>query len=382
MAYSSSSAVPVANGDQVTVIDFRSDTITRPSAGMRQAIAEAVVGDDVYGEDPTVNELQRRCAEMFGMEAALFVPTGTMGNLISILVHCRERGLEAIVGHKAHILLNEQAGIAQFAGVIPRTIQNLPDGTFDLNELRRLIRPTHDVHQPNTRMICLENSHNFCGGKALPLDFVKQVYQIAHENNCVVHTDGARILNAAEALGVHVSEILKYSDSVNMCFSKGLAAPVGSIIAGTREFIDKALRMRKGLGGGMRQVGILAAAALYSLEHVRPRLYEDHLWAAAIAKAARKAGQGVVHISEEGVDTNMVMFEVVKPGLTAHLLADRLLQVTEKEKEDLGESIVVKSCAISPMVTRVVTHNDLNTDMVAMAIKKISYVLEEFGKEE
>ncbi|XP_052771433.1 uncharacterized protein LOC128211068 [Mya arenaria] len=382
MSYAS--PLPVPSNDVINkprVVDLRSDTLTLPSPGMRRAMAEAEVGDDVYSEDPTVIELQRRCAELFGMEAALLVPTGTMGNLISILVHCRERGQEAVVGDQSHILLNEQAGIAQFAGVCPRTIKNLPDGTFDVDELRRYLRPTNDVHQPWTKLICLENSHNFCGGKALPMSFIKKVYEVAQENNIKVHTDGARILNSAVALGVPVSEILKYSDSVNMCFSKGLAAPVGSIIAGTQDFIKMAVRMRKGLGGGLRQSGIFAAAALYSLEHVLPRLYKDNQWAAQIAEAVSDVCEGVARIPKDGMDTNMVMFEMVKPGLTARDFSNRLIEVTDEERSALGEVAVrIRSVAIYPMVTRLVTHNDLDDEMVAMAIKKIRYVLGELAK--
>ncbi|XP_053391697.1 uncharacterized protein LOC128554429 isoform X2 [Mercenaria mercenaria] len=359
------------------LVDLRSDTITKPGPAMRKAMAEAEVGDDVYGEDPTVNELQRRCAELFGTEDALLVPTGTMGNLISILVHCRERGQEAIIGHKSHILLNEQAGIAQFAGVMPRTIRNNDDGTYDLDKLRKAIRPLSDVHQPHTGLICHENSQNFCGGKALPLSFLKEVWQIAKEHNIKVHTDGARILNSAVALGVPVSEIMKYSDSVNMCFSKGLAAPIGSIIAGSKDFIDMAKRMRKGLGGGMRQAGVVAAAAIYSLDNIVPRLQEDNVWAKKIANAIKDLNSKAIHIPEDGIDTNMIMFEMLKPGLTAAQFCQRMMEVTDKEREELGESIAVRGVAIYPHITRIVTHNDLNSDMIDKAIKKLKYIVKE-----
>ncbi|XP_060588289.1 uncharacterized protein LOC132743742 [Ruditapes philippinarum] len=362
---------------EIKHVDLRSDTITKPSPAMRQAMAEAEVGDDVYGEDPTVNELQRRCAELFGTEDSLLVPTGTMGNLISILVHCRERGQEAIVGHKSHILLNEQAGISQFAGVMARTIQNNDDGTFDLDELCRVIRPVNDVHQPITKLICLENSQNFCGGKALPLSFLKQVWQIAKDNNIKVHTDGARILNSAAAQGVPVSEIMKYSDSVNMCFSKGLAAPIGSIIAGSKDFIHMAKRMRKGLGGGMRQAGVVAAAALYSLDNIVPKLYVDNNNASQVAKAIKEVNSTAIGITDVGLDTNMVMFEMLKPGLKSAQFSQRLMEVTDKEREELGESITVRSVPIYPHITRIVTHNDLDSEMIVLAIKKLRYVVQE-----
>ncbi|KAJ8318402.1 hypothetical protein KUTeg_003493 [Tegillarca granosa] len=251
---------------------------------MREAMASAEVGDDVFGEDPTVNELQKKCASLFGKEDALFVPTGTMGNLISVMTHCRERGLEAILGTKSHIFIHEQGGISQVAGVLASTIENNPDGTFDIDKIKERIRLTDDPHFPYTRLICLENTQNMCGGKVLPMSFMQDVYGLASELGLKVHLDGARLMNAATALNVPPSEILKYVDSASMCFSKGLACPVGSIIAGTKPFIKQAKRTRKLLGGGMRQAGVLAAAALYSIDNIIPRLHIDHQHAQMLAK--------------------------------------------------------------------------------------------------
>ncbi|KAK3607428.1 hypothetical protein CHS0354_035122 [Potamilus streckersoni] len=308
------------------VIDLRSDTITKPTPAMREAMAKAVVGDDVYREDPTVNELQDRCAALFGMEAALFVPTGTMGNLVSILTHCQQRGLEAILGDQSHIFLNEQGGIAQFAGVLPRSIKNKSDGTFDIEEMKSMLRPINDPHQTWTKLICLENTHNFCGGKVLPLDFLQQVHDFAEKNDLIVHMDGARVMNAAVALQIPVSEILKHVHSVSVCFSKGLAAPVGSIIGGSKKFIDMAIRMRKVLGGGTRQVGVLAAAALVSLDQVLPRLHVDHTHARIIAEAIQQENGGVVTVDVAGVHSNIIVMHIIKDGILAKDLVRRLMQ--------------------------------------------------------
>ncbi|KAL3877760.1 hypothetical protein ACJMK2_035422 [Sinanodonta woodiana] len=371
-AYSSAANGPV-------VIDLRSDTITKPTPAMREAMAKAVVGDDVYGEDPTVNELQDRCAKLFGMEAALFVPTGTMGNLISILTHCQQRGLEAILGDQSHIFLNEQGGIAQFAGVLPRSIKNKSDGTFDLAEMKSKLRPMNDPHQTRTKLICLENTHNFCGGKVLPLDFLQQVHDFAQKHDLIVHMDGARVMNAAVALQIPVSEILKHVHTVSVCFSKGMAAPVGSVIGGNKKFIDMAIRMRKALGGGTRQVGVLAAAALVSLDQVLPRLHVDHAHARIIAEAIHQENGGVVSVDVEGVHSNIIVIHIIKEGILAKDLVHRLMQVTKEENATLGKKIHVKTGAMYDRVVRIVTHNDLDHEGVLLAINKIHYVLRELS---
>lgn len=361
------------------IVDLRSDTITKPPPGMRQAMANAEVGDDVFREDPTVNELQNRCANLFGKEAALFVPSGTMGNLISIMTHCQGRGLETIIGDTSHIFKYEQGGIAQFAGVMSALVHNKPDGTFDLEEFRSKIRPLDDPHQPHTRLVCLENTHNCCGGKVLPISFMKEVYSIAKENNLLVHVDGARILNAASVLNVPVSDILKYADSVNMCFSKGLAAPVGSIIAGTRPFIETALRLRKALGGGLRQSGILAAAALYSLDHIAPRLGEDHVNAETLVKGMMSVDQNVVSVNTEDVHTNILMIPIVSQSVTSEMVINRLEQVTDSEEEELDGRIILKGMAWGPKLVRFVVHNDISTADIEKGVQKFQFVLKELS---
>ncbi|XP_021374437.1 probable low-specificity L-threonine aldolase 2 isoform X2 [Mizuhopecten yessoensis] len=361
------------------VVDLRSDTLTKPTPGMRQAMANAEVGDDVFGEDPTVNELQKRCADLFGKEAALFVPTGTMGNLIAILTHCQGRGLEAIIGDGSHICWYEQGGIAQFAGVMPALIHNKSDGTVDLDELKSKIRPLDDPHQPHTRLICLENTHNRCGGKVLPVSFMKEVYSIAQENNLSVHLDGARVLNAAAALKIPVSDILQYTDSVNMCFSKGLASPVGSIIAGTKAFIATALRMRKALGGGLRQSGILAAAAIYSLDHIVPRLGDDHIHAQMLAEGIMSVDQNVASINVDDVHTNILMITVVSERVSAEMVVNRLTQVTAAEENELGCRVAIKGMVWGPKLIRLVTHNDISSTDLQKAVHKMQFILKEFS---
>ncbi|MBI3164365.1 MAG: low-specificity L-threonine aldolase [Chloroflexi bacterium] len=255
-------------------VDLRSDTVTRPTPEMREAMAEAEVGDDVYMGDPTVNKLQEKAAEMLGKEDSLFVPSGTMGNLLALLVHC-QRGDEAIIGVKSHIYMNEAGGMSALGGIHPRPLANQVDGTLSLDDIRASIQSA-DVHHTITRLICLENTQNVCGGLPLSVEYTQAVGQIARENNLSLHIDGARIFNAAAALNVSVKELAAPADSVMFCLSKGLASPVGSILVGTKQFIKRARHLRKMVGGGMRQVGVLAAAGLISLEKMSGRLREDH----------------------------------------------------------------------------------------------------------
>ena len=255
-------------------IDFRSDTITLPTEEMRAAIAAAPVGDDVYGEDPTINQLEQKSAALFGKEAALFVSSGTQGNLVSILTHCG-RGAELIAGDQSHIIHYEVAGMSALGGVMPRIIPNQPDGTLDLETIESSIRG-ENIHFPETKLICIENTHNRCNGTPLTVEYTKSVYQLAHKHNIKVHTDGARIFNAAVRLGVEVKDFAKYTDSLTFCLSKGLGAPVGSVIVGDKDFIKRARKNRKMLGGGMRQAGLLAAAGIYALDNHVERLSIDH----------------------------------------------------------------------------------------------------------
>jgi threonine aldolase len=264
------------------IIDLRSDTVTQPTPAMRETMARAEVGDDVYGEDPTVNRLEQTAAERMGKEAALFVASGTMGNLVALLTHCG-RGDEVILGDLSHTFLFEQGGMAALGGITPWPVPNQPDGTLRLEDVERAIREDN-VHFPRTRLVCLENTHNMCNGTPLTVEYTAQVAQLAHARGLRVHLDGARIFNAAAALGVDVRELVREVDSVMFCLSKGLCAPVGSLVCGSAEFIAGARRARKVLGGGMRQAGVLAAAGLVALEQMADRVGEDNARARRLAE--------------------------------------------------------------------------------------------------
>ncbi|GAB4441058.1 MAG: low-specificity L-threonine aldolase [Anaerolineae bacterium] len=287
-------------------IDLRSDTVSWPTPRMRQAMAEAEVGDDVYGDDPTVNRLQAMAAEMLGMEAALFVASGTMGNLAAVLSHCT-RGDEMILGDVSHVFLNEAGGSAALGGVHARTVPVQPDGTLRLEDIRRAVR-ADNPHFPTTRLLCLENTQNTVGGQPLGADYMRAAIDLAHELHLKVHVDGARIFNAAVALGVEARDLVKGADSVMFCLSKGLCAPVGSMLCGSEAFIARALRARKMLGGGMRQAGVLAAAGIVALEEMVARLAEDHANACRLAEGLA-AIDGIV-IDPARVRTNMVQFDL------------------------------------------------------------------------
>jgi threonine aldolase len=290
-------------------IDLRSDTVTRPTPAMRRAMAEAEVGDDVYGEDPTVNQLEERVAALLGKEAALYVPSGTMGNLVAVLAHCG-RGDEVILGDKAHIFLYERGGSAALGGVHPRTLPNQPDGSLDLDQVADAVRDEND-HYPVSRLLALENTHNRCGGRALRPAYVDAAGALAHSRGLQLHIDGARLWNAAVALDESPARLAAAADSVNVCFSKGLGAPVGSALAGSRAFIRQARRMRKQVGGGMRQAGILAAACLVALDEMVERLADDHDNARLLAHGLA-AIDGVL-LDPQTVETNIVYFDLA-PG--------------------------------------------------------------------
>jgi len=262
-------------------IDLRSDTVTRPTEAMRQAMANAEVGDDVFGEDPTVNKLQMMAAEKMGKQAGLFLPSGTMGNLAAILAHCG-RGDEVILGNKAHTFLYEAGGVSALGGVHSYQLPNQPDGTLLLQDIQAAIRSV-DAHQPISRLVCLENTHNRCGAVALTADYTQKVGELAHQRGLLLHLDGARLFNAAVVQGVSAKVLAESADSVTFCLSKGLSAPIGSVLCGSSEFITRAHRIRKQLGGGMRQAGILAAAGIVALETMVERLAEDHKRAQSLA---------------------------------------------------------------------------------------------------
>lgn len=301
-------------------IDLRSDTITKPTAEMWEAISHAEVGDDVYGEDPSVNQLEKMSAELLGKEAGLFVPSGTMGNLAAILTHC-ERGSEIILGDHAHTFLYEVGGIAALGGIHSHTIPNQPDGTFLLEDVEAAVRGDN-IHFPPTRLITLENTHNRCGGAPLSVDYTRRIGELAVRFGLRIHLDGARIFNAAAALGVEPAALAAPVDSVMFCLSKGLGAPVGSVICGSTGFIERARKTRKMLGGGMRQAGVIAAAGVYALEYIRPRLIEDHKRAQDLA-AGLKDLPGI-QINPEVPATNMVYLDLNQnlSGNEADLLAE------------------------------------------------------------
>lgn len=302
------------------IIDLRSDTVTLPTPAMREAMFRAEVGDDVFGDDPTVNRLENMAAAMTGKEAALFVPSGTMGNLICLLTHCG-RGDEAILGDQSHIFVNEAGGIAALGGINPHTIRNQPDGTLDLEEVEGAIR-ADNIHFPRTRLICLENTHNRCYGAPLTPEYMESVAAIARRHNLAIHLDGARIFNAAAALGVPVTDLTRQADSLIFCISKGLAAPVGSLVCGTADFIRQARRKRKQLGGGMRQAGILAAAGIVALEGMIERLAEDHENARLLA--AGLADIAGLRVEPERVATNIIYCELAGPRLTLEEFLGRI----------------------------------------------------------
>ena len=301
------------------MIDLRSDTVTLPTPAMREAMARAEVGDDVFGEDPTVNRLEEAAAARTGKEAALFTASGTMANLVSLLTHCR-RGDEAIMGDLAHTYYFEVGGSAALGGIHPRPLPNQPDGTLALGAIEAAIRPVDD-HFPTTRLVCLENTHNRCGGAVLPPGYVAAVAALVKPHGIALHIDGARIFNAAAATGAPVKDLVAVADSVSFCLSKGLSAPVGSLLCGPRPFIAQARRYRKMAGGGMRQAGVLAAAGLVALDTMVGRLVEDHAHAARLAAGiAATPGLSI----PRGVETNIVIFEVDRAVMTAASFVEHL----------------------------------------------------------
>jgi threonine aldolase len=329
------------------IVDLRSDTLTKPTPAMRQAMAEAEVGDDVFGEDPTVNRLEEMAAERLGKEAGLYVASGTMGNLVSQMAHCN-RGDEMILGDKAHTFYYEQGGTAAVAGIHPRTLPNQPDGKLALF--------------PRTRLIALENTHNVCNGSPLEVAYMQSVKKLADRHGINIHLDGARLFNAAVALGVNASQLADLTDSVSFCLSKGLAAPVGSVVCGTKNFIARARRARKVLGGGMRQAGVLAAAGIIALTEMTGRLAEDHA-------NARKLADGLAQMNGLVIDpgrikTNIVFFETTPDGLAADELEKRLNQEG------------IKILALGPRRMRAVTHYHISGDDIDFALGVFSKILE------
>jgi threonine aldolase len=343
-------------------IDLRSDTVTQPTPLMREAMAKAEVGDDVYGEDPTINRLQEKAAEMMGKEAGLFVPSGTMGNLAAVLAHC-QRGDEVILGNKAHTFLFEAGGISALGGVHSYQLPNLPDGTLALDDIREAIRPDNP-HDPISRLVALENTQNRCGGVAITGEYTRKVAELSHENGLSVHVDGARIFNAAAALGVPAGELVETVDSVTFCLSKALCAPVGSVLCGSKNFIQRALRARKILGGGMRQAGILAAAGIVALETMVGRLTEDHTRAKRLAQGLR-AVPGLV--MDPGTPyTNMIFCELDK---VVPMNASEVVSALERRGVLVGDTSLRRF--------RLVTHYWIDDAAVDLTVEAFTEVLSE-----
>jgi len=336
------------------MIDLRSDTATRPTPGMRAAMASAEVGDDVLGEDPTINALQERVADYLGMEAALFVPSGTMSNQIGIRAHTQP-GDELLCESTNHIYVWEAGGPAALSGVTCRTIEG-DYGVLDVTQLDDKIRPLND-HYVRTRIVCLENTHNRGGGRVYPIEKIQAISEWAHANDLTMHLDGARLWNAVVASGISGREWGKQFDSISVCFSKGLGAPVGSALAGTKEFIEKSKRIRKLFGGGMRQGGIIAAAALYAMDNHIERLAEDHANAQIIAEAVTDTPG--LRLDPGVVETNLVWFEV-----------DRELGTAKEVSAHLREKGVLVS-STGPRVLRACTHLDVSKAQCLQAAELI-----------
>lgn len=333
-------------------IDLRSDTVTRPTPAMRRAMAEAEVGDDVFGEDPTVRRLEEAAAARLGKEAALFVSSGTQGNLVALLCHCR-RGEEAVMGDESHTFIYEAGGSAAVGGIHPRPVATEADGRLDLEQLRSALR-TENVHFPRSRLICLENSHNRRGGAVLDAAYMGRVREIAQGHGLAIHLDGARLFNAAVALGVEAAVLAQDADSVSFCLSKGLSAPVGSLLCGPAPFIAEARRARKLLGGGMRQGGIIAAAGLVALEQMVDRLAEDHARARRLAEGL--AEMPGLRLCPEDVRTNIVLVSVDSALMTAAELCR------------LAAAEGLLFFPVSSHAVRLVTHGDVDDQAIEDAL--------------
>ena len=341
------------------IIDLRSDTMTQPTDAMRRAMAEAKVGDDVFGEDPTVNQLEELAAERLGKEAALYVSSGTMGNLVSQLTHCG-RGDEIILGSHSHTFFFEQGGSAAVGGIHPRTVPNQPDGKLALEDIEAAIRGDN-VHFPISRLIILENTHNLCNGCPQDIDYMKAVREIASRHKLKIHVDGARFFNAAVALDVDPKELAAEVDSVSFCLSKGLAAPVGSLICGRQDFIENARRARKVVGGGMRQAGVLAAAGIVALNEMVDRLADDHANANKLAMGL--AEMPGISIDPDQIQTNIIFFEVTREGMTPEEFVQHI------------DADGIRMLPVGPHKVRAVTHYHITSQDIDQALGVISKVM-------
>ena len=341
-------------------IDLRSDTVSHPTAEMREAMANAAVGDDVYHDDPTVNQLEADAAAKLGKEAAVFVTSGTQGNLCALLAHC-QRGESIIIGDSSHIFRFEQGGMAQFGGVIPHTVPVQADATMRLCDLENAINPD-DEHKPVTRLVALENTHNAAGGVPVSAEYTAEVAEFARRHGLLLHIDGARIFNAAAAFTVDVRDLVAEADSVTFCLSKGLCAPVGSVLAGRRDFIRRARRARKALGGGLRQAGVLAAAGLIALHDMTDRLVEDHQNAQLLAEGLSE----IPGVRIQSQNTNFIFFS----------LAPDIEMTLEEFVRDLREDYNIH---MSPYggekgVIRLRTHYWIDRPAIAKIVSAVSAI--------
>ena len=336
-------------------IDLRSDTVTKPSAEMRRAMFEAEVGDDVYAEDPTINRLEKRAAEVFGREAALFVPSGTMGNQIAIKLHTHH-GQEIICEERAHIFEYEMAMMAHFSGVVPRTVR-AQDGIVTWKHVESKLK-SKSYHGAKTGLVSVENTHNMAGGTVTPPGIFDELCDQVHAVGLPVHLDGARVFNASVALGIPVAQLTAKADTVMFCLSKGLGAPVGSLLVGSAELMDRARIYRKALGGGMRQAGILAAAGLIAIEQGPQKLAEDHANAKFLAEGLARVGG--IKIDPAKVQTNILMCEVAGTGMTSYELAEKLA----------AQNILASG--FGPQFIRFVTHLDVSREQCAQAVEIIA----------
>jgi threonine aldolase len=346
---------------EMKTIDLRSDTVTHPTPEMRQAMFEAEVGDDVYGEDPTVNRLEQIAAERMGKEAALFTTSGTQSNLISVLTHTRH-GNEIILGSEAHIFWYEVGSVAALGGVIMRTVPNDKNGRLALQDVEQAIREK-GLHYPETTLLCLENTHNRCGGAVLSVEYTTAICDLAHQRGLKVHLDGARIFNAAIALGVPVPILTKDVDSVSFCISKGLSAPVGSLLCGSQDFVERARKFRKMLGGGMRQAGVLAAAGIVALETMVERLNEDHRNARQLAQGL-SAIQGIT-LAQDDVPTKIAMFDLSS-------------QLPSRQFTDSLDKAGVKVGSRGHNRFRAVTHRMISSADIEEALSRIQTICAKF----
>ena len=351
------------------MIDLRSDTVTKPTDEMYQAIANAKLGDDVFREDPTVNKLEEKAAQIMGKEAGLLVPSGTMGNLVSILTSC-PRGTEILLGNKSHTFYYEAGGISAFGGIHSRQLNNNNDGTINLDDIKSAIR-ANNVHFPKTSAIVLENTHNLCNGSPLLPEYIRDVAHIAKDNDVKLHIDGARIFNAAVSLDVNVKDLVANADSVTFCLSKGLSAPIGSIICGSDKFIYNARRNRKALGGGMRQAGIIAAAGIVSLDKMIQQIHNDHENAQLLVKGISNIDG--LSIDKNNIKSNILYFDIKKRRT---LNAELSRQTDNKDQYPID---VVQDniyfLETSPRRFRLVTHYGISREDIENTLRMLKGLL-------